>query len=402
MKIWVLPNSGLLTGVDFRGLLDRFAPEYSPRISIQVVNRQRMWSALFNYQRRPDDEEFPDVIEIPHYWTPLFAGMEIFEPLTEIGLKFDPSEWIGPLVEHCYRRRTKVPYSVPWLMDVSALHYRVDHLQEVSHKPDQLLATWDGFLEACRLLRARRGKDGDYWPIENSNLRGTVNIRDILPSIWNNGGSLFTADNSRSALHREETLRGIESYLDLFSKGHMPLLREKGSRGTMIEGKASMCISRRQADAVFSAEGSETFPLKTLSVPGGLFGSHSFLSSYNLAVMGFSKEKEAAGGLLTRLIQQQAQLEYAKTVSAFPCTMAAFEKFIFSAPGRVHTYAHIVGDAGTVPAFSITGTYFEILDEALDSLCGKIARGTYSAALFREKMLSVSKEMDYLIALYGG
>ncbi len=361
-----------------------------------------MWKTLFKSQRGHETEEFPDIIEIPHYWTPLFSGMEVLAYLDEAGVEFEAARWIGPLAEHCVHRRKRQACSLPWFMDVSALHYRVDHLREIASEPEKLLSDWDGFIMACRLLiDKRRGKRG-YFPIENSNLRGTVTVRDMLPSIWNSGGSLFSADNSRSALHREETLRGIEQYLDLFISGYMPLMQEKGSRGTMLDGRASMCISRRQADAVFLDGGEESFPLKTVSIPGGIFGSHSFLSSYNLAVLQHSSEKKKAANIINQLCANDAQMDYCRTVSAFPCSMTAFEQFIFSSPERVRTYAQIVGDAGTVPPFGVTGTYFEIIDSVLDSLCRKIAQGRYSHKMMHEKMERVSKEMDYLISLYGG
>ena len=44
----------------------------------------------------------------------------------------------------------------------------------------------------------------------------------------------------RSTIHREEVLRGIEDYLNLFRRGYMPLMREKGSIGTLSQGRASM------------------------------------------------------------------------------------------------------------------------------------------------------------------
>lgn len=402
IQLWALPNSGLASGADLRALLDRYAPEHSSDIKVRIVNRQTMWKMLFRYQRTPETEEFPDIVEIPHYWTPLFAGMEILAYLGEAGVEFDASRWIGPLAEHCMHRRKRQACSLPWLMDVSALHYRVDHLREVASDPDKLLSDWDGLIMACRLLMDKRRGVRGYAPIENSNLRGTVTVRDILPSIWNNGGSLFSADNSRSALSREETLRGLEQYLDLFISGYMPLLQEKGSRGTMLDGRASMCISRRQADAFFLDDGADQFSVKTVSIPGGIFGSHSFLSSYNLAVLKHSNNAARATRIISQLCENEAAMAYCRAVSAFPCSMTAFEQFIFSSPQRVRTYAAIVGDAGTVPAFSVTGTYLEIVDGALESLCHKIAQGRYSHRVMQEKMERVSKEMDYLISLYGG
>ncbi|MDD4004694.1 MAG: hypothetical protein PHW69_05755, partial [Elusimicrobiaceae bacterium] len=290
IQFWALPNSGLASGSDLRALLDRYAPQHAGGIGVRIVNRETMWRMLFKYQRGSETEEFPDIIELPHYWTPLFAGMEVLAYLGEAGVEFDASRWIGPLAEHCIHRRKRLACSLPWIMDVSALHYRVDHMREISSDPDKLLSDWDGLITACRLLIDRRRGARGYCPIENSNLRGTVTIRDMLPSIWNNGGSLFSADNSRSALYREETLRGIEQYLDLFIAGYMPLLQEKGSRGTMLDGRASLCISRRKGDAVFMADGTEPFPLKTVSIPGGIFGSHRFLSSDNLPVLSRSPQ----------------------------------------------------------------------------------------------------------------
>ena len=401
MQFWVLPNSGVQTVAHLRALLVEFSMEHPDvRVDISVLTRETMWSKIFECQREPRTGEVADLVLIPHYWTALFARLGI---LAELSGQDGPSsleEWIEPLRAHCVLPGTAKIYSVPWWMDVTALHYRVDHLREVCSNPDEQLSRWDGFVAACEALAARR-KGGNYFPLENANLKGSVNIRDLLPCIWNRGGDIFNTEFTRAAVHRDESLRGMEDFLQLFRKGHMPLMRERGSLGTMLEGKASMVLSRRLSQSVLPAGDQPDFEVKTLPVPGEIFGSHSFMSSYNLGILKAAQNQRDAMLLLKWLAHTDQQISYARLIHAFPPSSAGFENFIFSSHERMRTYAGIVSGTRCLPNVMVCGTYVEVLDKVLSRVSMELVRGTYSVGLLMQEMVKVQVEMDYLMSLYG-
>ncbi|MFA5162404.1 MAG: extracellular solute-binding protein [Elusimicrobiales bacterium] len=399
MIFWVLPNSGLQTVSHLKSLLSEFEREHPDiRVELAVLTRDALWRRLFEFQRQPRRAETGDIVQIPHYWTALFARLGIIDPLPEFTPKSCLDEWIEPLRPHCLLPGSSDIYSVPWWMDVTALHYRTDHMRAVCGNGSAAFREWDDVVRICREL-ARKFGGGNYFPMENSNLRGSVNLRDLLPSIWSRGGDIFNTECTRAVVHREEALRGMEDYLQLLSGGHMPLLRERGSLGTMLEGRASMTVSRRLSQSLLPEN--DEFEVKTVPLPGGLYGAHSLLSSYNLALVKNAKNRSEAAELLKWLVRPAQQAMYCRMIHAFQPAAAEFEQFIFSSHERMRTYSEIVAGARALPNVTVCGTYVEILDSALSRIAIAVARGSYSSGMLLQEMVKVQVEMDYLLSLYG-
>lgn len=401
LVFWTLPNSGLQTISDLNAVLAKFKTFYPEvTISLQVLTDKTMWQRLFLCMRENPGCELPDIVEIPHHWTALFSELELFENLTGLDCSLSVDNCITPLKPHCFLPGSKKIYSLPWWMSVTALHYRVDHLKKVSEDPADIMKTWRGFLSCCGNLK-KKFRSADYFPVANSSLRGSLTMREIMPFIWERGGDLFNEDLTKAAIDKKQVIEGIEDFLALFTKGFMPLMRERGSLGTMAEGKASMILTRRQSQAVFDTSDKVSLELKTLPVPGREASSISFMTSYNLAILKSSERKKSALKLLKWLTADEYATQYSKLIKAFPCSTDGFEKFIFSSHERMKTYAEIVAKARCLPNNPVCATYAGLLDEVLSHICWEMLKARYSRGLLVKELVKVKIEIDYLLSLYG-
>ncbi|HUT85404.1 MAG TPA: extracellular solute-binding protein [Elusimicrobiales bacterium] len=399
--LWTLPNSGLQTMSHLSAMLSQFGASHKDiTVKTSVLINKTLWQRLFSCKRKDPDFELPDLVEIPHYWTALFSKMDFLENLSKLDKNLSVADCIEPLKPHCFLPGSKKIHSVPWWMSVTALHYRVDHLKKITKDPENFLKTWDGMLKACSKLK-KIFRSPDYFPIANSSLKGSLNLREVLPFIWENGGDLFNADLTQATVDREQSIKAIKDFLVLFKKGFMPLMRERGSLGTMMEGKASMVLTRRQSQAVSDKNAQTHIPLKTLPAPGKYESSVSFMTSYNLAILKSSNKKKHALKLLKWLTRVDSSVEYSKSIQAFPCSTKGFEQFIFSSHERMKTYAEIVAKARCLPSTPVCATYVGLLDEVLSRVCRDIVKGRYKSDLLPKEMARVKAEVDYLISLYG-
>jgi len=399
--LWTLPNSGLKTVSHLDVILKKFRRS-NPDITIKpvVLIDKTLWQRLFLCAKEDPGFETPDLVEIPHHWTALFSKLGMLADLTKLSPGLSLKNYIDPLKTHCYLPETKKIHSIPWWMSVTALHYRVDHLKKITKNPEELLKTWDGLLHACAKLK-KVFRSSDYFPIANSSLRGSMNLREVLPLIWERGGDIFNKDLTKAVIRNKRSLRGIEDFLTLFRKGYMPLMRERGSLGTMSEGKSSMILTRRQSQAAFDRDAQSQMSLKTLPIPGRKGSSVSFMTSYNLAVLNYSSKKRQAFRLLRWLCRQSASVKYSNMIKAFPPSIDGFEEFIFSSHERMQTYSEIVANARCLPTTAVCATYIGILDEVLASICRDIVIKGYSSGLLSSKIEKVQKEIDHILSLYG-
>ncbi len=400
MNFWVLLDSGTNTIKNFEKLLCRFKTE-NPSISInlKVLTRKDMWKSIYTFKRYLKPEDAPDIIEIPHYWTALLSRSEIIENLSSLDKKLSVDNFITPLQKHCYKPGTKNIYSIPWWMDVLAMHYRVDHLKVVSDNPEKELETWNGLIDVCNKLKKKFKNVEDYFPIQNADWRGSISIRSIFPCLWSKGADIFNEKLTKSTIENKKFKQTMADYLRLATDNYIPVLKERGSLGNMMLGKASMVLTRRNGLDMFESS-KHKFKVQTTKFSRCGSKNISYLSGINLAIMNDAKNKKDALKFLKWLTKSKNQEEYAKLIEAFPTSKVAFNNLISNSPERFHIYKEIVRTSKVLPNILVCGTAVEILNKVLAVNVRKIARGKYKEKDLFDMLDKSSNEINYLLSLY--
>lgn len=401
MILWAMPDAGAKSREQYNTLVSLFKEEYpSADLTIRIFTRNVLWRRMFTIKNPTHEEEIPDVIQIPHYWTALLVREGVAANLSELDPGLSLSECLLPLKAHCYQPGTKDIYSYPWWFDLSALHYRADHLKLVTAHPEQDLATWRGLLNVCEALRETFSGVAGYYPMQNSDWRGSLSMRNALPCVWSRGGGLLSENRSETLVGTKNFKEGIHDYVTLALKNYMPILRERGSLGTLASGKASMMISRKQGIKTFNVR--RGLRVRTLPVPATGEESHAYLSGMNLFVNVRSEHKKDALKFIKFCARPDIQLRYAGMVEAFPAFEGAFEQFIFSSSQRLQTYTGILSSARTLPNITIMGTIMEILKRILAVCATQIVENRFTQASLDRELDLAAKEVEYLLSIYEG
>lgn len=401
MILWVMPDSGARTKSDYKLLVQRFQQEHPQAdVTVQVFTRNILWKKIFTLKNPAQGEVIPDLIQIPHYWTALLTRAGVAENLSKMDPGLSLSSCLFPLRTHCYKPGTKDLYSYPWWFDMSALHYRADHLRQVTDNPEKDLAQWDGLLDICARLRERFKDVDGYYPMQNSDWRGSLSTRSAFMEIWGRGAALFTSDLRDTLIGTPQFKEGVKDYITLALKNYMPILRERGSLGTMLSGKASMLISRKQGVASF--EGKLGVRVKTLPVPRTGAEPQAYLSGMNLMINTLGSDKETALKFIKWCARTDNQMRYAAMMEVFPAFEESFEQLIFSSSQRLRTYSSILASARTLPNITITGTVVEILNKILAVSATQIVEGRFTQASLDIELDKAAKEAQYLLSLYEG
>ncbi len=401
MILWVMPDSGARTKEDYRQLVQRFKEE-NPKadVTVYVFTRNILWKKIFTLKNPAAGEIVPDLIQIPHYWTALLTRAGVAENLSKMDPGLSLSSALYPLRPHCYKPGTKDIYSYPWWFDMSALHLRADHLKAVTSDPEKELAQWEGLLDVCARLKAHFREVDGYFPMQNSDWRGSLSTRSAFMEIWGRGAAMFTPDLRGTLIGTAQFKEGVKDYITLALKEYMPILRERGSLGTMLSGKASMLISRKQGVASF--EGKMGVRVKTLPVPRTGAQPQAYLSGMNLMINTAGSDKETALRFIKWCARTDNQMQYAATMEVFPAFEESFEQLIFSSSQRLRTYSGILASARTLPNMTITGTVVEILNKILAVSATQIVEGRFTQASLDIELDKAAKEVQYLLSLYEG
>ena len=400
MILWAMPDSGARSKEDYATFLALFKEENpSIPVSVRVFTRNVLWRRMFTIKNPTHEEEIPDVIQIPHYYTALLVKEGVAENLSRLDPGLSLAACLPILKQHCYQPGTKDIYSYPWWFDLSALHYRADHLKLVSKNPNEDLKTWKGFLKICAALREKFKDVPGYYPVQNSDWRGSLSMRSALPCVWSRGVDFLASDHQATQVGTKAFKEGLRDYVELALKEYMPILRERDSLGTMMSGKASMMISRKQGLSTFSAR--RGMRVHTVPVPATGATSAAYLSGMNLFINVHSQNKKDALQFIKFCARPDVQLRYAQLIEVFPAFTDPLTAVLTSTP-RLHAYTEILRSAHTLPNTVIMGTMMEILKRVL-AVCGaQIVENRFTQASLDREIDLVAKEIEYLLSIYGG
>lgn len=400
MIFWMMPDNSTLTQRMIEDFLTEFK-KYNPGldIDIRVINRRTLWTKMFTLKHQIGHPGCPDIIAFPHYWTSLLVKANILTNLTELDKSLRVDNCLDPLKPFCYKKDTVDIYSYPWWMDITALHYREDHLKLITSKPEELLSTWPGFLEACERLKEYFGGQEDYFPVQNNDWRGSLSYRSAMPCIWGRGGDIFDAEGESSGLNAEVFRQGLQDFIDLAYKKYMPILRERSSMGAISSGKSSMMVTRRQGITMFEGHSSD-FKVKTLPIPKTGKNHINYLSGVNLGIVRGSSNISPALDLIKWLTRPEKQIEYASMTEVFPALEGSFESFLLASPHRIQNYAHIIAGAKTMRNHIASGTVMEILGNIMSKAASEIVMNNYKPSSLEAELKKYDEEVNNILHLY--
>jgi ABC-type glycerol-3-phosphate transport system substrate-binding protein len=236
--------------------------------------------------------------------------------------------------------------------------------------------------------------------MQNSDWRGSLSMRNALPCVWGMGVDLLSGDLKNTEVGTRAFKEGLRDYIDLALKNYMPILRERGSLGTMVSGKASLMLSRKQGLRTFSARRGKQ--VRTVPVPATGEKSIAYLSGMNLFINTLSQHKKEALEFIKFCARTDVQIKYATMIDTFPAFEEPFRMLLTSSSKRLRAYEQIIAGARTLPNITITGTIMEILKRILAVCATQIVEGRFTQASLDRELNAASKEIENLLSVYGG
>jgi multiple sugar transport system substrate-binding protein len=282
----------------------------------------------------------PDIIQLTHYWPHLYeAGLEPVDDLAEeLGRKGEGYYDLPKSHSFVNGRWRALPHSI-----VSpAPTYRTDWFKEVGY--DKFPDTWEGYREAGKKLKAKGH------PIGQS-LGHSLGDPPIFcyAVLWAFGAVEVEADGKTVALDSKETLEAIEFgigfWKDACDESGLAWDDANNNRAYLAEQ-----IAATFNGASIWVEAKRNFPhLVPLTnhayFPAGSHGRYHPHVTWQNALMGYSKNKEAAKELLRYLMKYDNYVEWLKAGQGFstaPTKLFAKDKLWDELDPQVEPFKDIV------------------------------------------------------------
>lgn len=260
----------------------------------------------------------PDVVTADMTWLPKFAALGAFADLKTLsggklnGVAFDQAYTPGALEAITFNDKI---VAALYDFDVYALYYRADLFKA---KGIEVPKTWDELVAAAHQLA-----EGDkyLYQYQPDTFHGAQ-------WIYENGGSLMSADNSAATFNSPEAVAAIQFYADLLLKEKVAIYwgTDEGDRMQGIkDGRIAMFSDGPYYMGILKSGAPEmagqwaVAPHPTNNVPG------SYLGGTGLVVPASSAHQAAAWKFIEYAMRAENQVGVYKNAGAAPALTAALD-----------------------------------------------------------------------------
>jgi len=259
----------------------------------------------------------PDVVTIDMTWLPKLAALGAYSDLMALsGGKLNGVAWADAYTPGALEAITFDNKIVAALYDFDtyALYYRADLFQQ---KGLQVPKTWDELMAVAKQLH-----EGDkyYYEFDADTFHGSQ-------WIYENGGSLMSADNKTVVFNSPEAVQGIEFDASLLKEGvAINWTTDQGERIQGVkDGRIAMFSDGPYYMGIMKSAAPEMAGQWRVALHPYGKQPGSYLGGTGLMIPASSKNKEAAWKFIEYAMQVQNQINVYKLAGAAPALTAALE-----------------------------------------------------------------------------
>jgi multiple sugar transport system substrate-binding protein len=268
-------------------------------------------------------------------------------------------------------------FGLPWIVGTRALFYNTDLFRRAGLDPAKPPQTWSELRNAAAAIQKLGGDVHGYGlNVEERE----VLFKKFFPYAWGAGGSVLSADGTRSVVHSPENVAALKFYLSL--KPYSLLERQKVLDQAFKQGRIGMNFSGPWLLQTIPKDAPNLHYNVALVPKPDAGGTHaSFLGGEILVTFTKVKHPDAAMTLAKFLISPPEAAKLARATFFTPATVGAENDPYYVAHPVERVFVQQLATAQSPPAIPQWADIEEILNAAVgEALYGRL---TAEAALAR-------------------
>ncbi len=256
-------------------------------------------------------------------------------------------------------------YGVPQDVSTLALFYRTDMFQKagISNPP----ATWDELVtDAQKLTDPANG-------IYGISLFGGWGAFEFYPWFWQAGGEMLKQDGSKITItfNSPEGVNALQFWVDLVNKYKvMPTgtanIGEDDVKGPFMAGKVAMFTSGSWSIASLKQNTDIEGKWSVAPLPAGK-NSASVLGGMDMIILDQSLHKEEAAKFINFLMQDDIQLDWAKSLGYLPIKKSMYSDPFFQSDSLIQAFSKQLEVALSRPTIAQAGEVDDAFGKAVQA-----------------------------------
>ncbi|MDR2580581.1 MAG: extracellular solute-binding protein [Fibromonadaceae bacterium] len=415
IHLWIFNNTSNPIG-DMNKVLKDFHAE-NPGIKVEITILD--WGSGFSKIMLAAATRYgPDVIQVPSTWAASLTDIGALMPLDSIvDLWGSPDLFIAGARENMKPRNSEHLTSLPWFLDVRPFYYNKEAFETLDIDPDTI-STRTSFVNVLQEIKnARIQINGRIVSPMGYPAKNDWNVvHNFAPWIFSAGGSFLTEDLLSSNLLNENTLDGINFYLDFvkngfndyssldkttagisadFDQGRMAFIGETTSKALYLENQNFMQGSSTSNMVQYGC----IMPPTAKEADQGKF----FLGGSNLGVFSSTKVKRESLALLRYLTtQSDAQFQFSRVSGFLPALAETYDMPYFSENRVRQIFQRIVENGISYPSVSYwSAIETDVLTKRFNNIFNIIAGSegrAWPQAQINAELRAANDEMNSIIS----
>ncbi len=343
ITMWVFPNGQEV----LQNTTDR-AEEFAranPDIGVQIELVD--WSVAYNQlQTALQGGADACVTQIGTTWVSGFHPLGGFRPFTEeeIAAMGGADAFVQASWATTSMTGSDEVIAIPWFVDVRALAYRADLLEQVGLTPEEAFADLDAF-EAT--LKRIKEADLGVAPFSHTG-RGDWNVvQNAAMFMWNFGAEILSPDLTTAVFNSPEAVAGVHMQTRFFGEGltppDAPEINTVQAEARMGEGAVFSVVTGPWMISNILNPGTDSSwqtpevreNIDFIPFPAGPGGQYTFVGGSQLSIFNECPHPEAAVKFVQHLVSPEAQVAYSRQSGFLPALIAAQDDPAFASEDYV-------------------------------------------------------------------
>ncbi len=289
-----------------------------------------LWEKVAMFSKK---KQGPDVLQFGSTWNGALAQLGALSDLTnQVNQMGGLNSFVPASSRLCTFPGSNKISSVPWYVDVRALYFRKDVLDEhLINARD--LETMDDLIRTCEKVHHTKIDNKEVAAFGAFGNKDSQIVHNIAPWIWNYGGTFLRADGKEVAFYEPAALKGLEIYFDLiniYSKlDSLGQNYDVFTEAYTVKGDYAFAYLGPWLNNTYLNPKSPTYnkisaSIHPLIMPAGPAGRFTFMGGSNLAISSFSHHPEEAWSFIEFLLQRKVQEQFCAANNQLPSLLDCY------------------------------------------------------------------------------
>ncbi|MDD5491065.1 MAG: extracellular solute-binding protein [bacterium] len=360
-------------------------------VAVTTTGWRFLWEKVAMFSKK---KQGPDVLQFGSTWNGALSQLGALRDITsQVNKMGGLNSFVPASARLCTFPGSNKISSVPWYVDVRALYFRKDVLDEhlVASRD---LETLDDLIRICEKVHNTRIDNKEVAAFGVFGSKDSQIVHNIAPWIWNYGGHFLRADGKEAAFHEPAALKGLEIYFNLINIYSKPDLLGQNYDAFVdayaVKGEYTFAYLGPWLNNTHLNPKSPTYnkisaSIHPLVMPSGTAGRFTFMGGSNLAISSFAHHPDEAWSFIEFLMQRKVQEQFCAANNQLPSLLDCYTPTFLMDTTRNKVFKESVRYGRGFPNSPCWAPIEDILIDYVYDIFIAIRSKSYSKQVLKEK-----------------